>query len=137
MPTPRDASTKHRLSQQAQCDTAPEILLRRELFARGLRYRVGVAVDPRHPRRRADIVFSRVRVAVFVDGCCWHSCPDHGTLPKNNRVWWQQKLYENRERDRETSRSLEQLGWKVIRVWEHESAALAAERIARAVRERR
>lgn len=88
-------------------------------------------------RRRADMVFPASRVAVFIDGCFWHSCPDHGTSPKNNRDWWQDKLATNRQRDRDTDEQLRQAGWTVVRAWEHEDPAAVAERIWRVVRDSR
>ena len=114
-------------------DTPAEVALRRELHRRGLRYRVD------HPplpglRRRADIVFTRPKVAVFCDGCYWHGCPDHGTWPKANADWWRQKIEANKRRDRDTDARLAAAGWTVIRVWEHDDTALAAEQIAERVR---
>jgi DNA mismatch endonuclease (patch repair protein) len=88
-------------------------------------------------RRRADIVFPRARVIVFVDGCFWHSCPEHATFPRANAEWWRIKLERNRERDAETNRRLQEAGWIVIRVWEHEPPEDAAERIASVVDARR
>src|SRR5687768_15754096 len=82
-----DPSTSLRMSRQARRDTAPELRLRKLLFARGLRYRVDAPL-PGMPRRRADVLFTRRHVAVFVDGCFWHSCPIHGTVPRSNRDWW-------------------------------------------------
>jgi DNA mismatch endonuclease (patch repair protein) len=124
------------MRRQARRDTAPELALRRALHRRGLRYRVD-----RAPlvgiRRRADIVFTRVRTAVFVDGCFWHSCPLHATVPKANREWWVAKLAANVERDRATDRRLEEAGWSVRRVWEHEDMELTASSIADHVRARR
>lgn len=120
------------MSQQARKDTAPELALRRELHRRGLRYRVERPL-PGLPRRRADIVFSRKRVAVFVDGCFWHACPVHGTWPSRNDTWWITKLRRNVERDAETDAHLESLGWLVVRVWEHEVPASAADRVVAAV----
>jgi DNA mismatch endonuclease (patch repair protein) len=87
-------------------------------------------------RRRADIVFSRLRVAVFVDGCFWHCCPTHGTKPASNGAWWAAKLQANFERDRDTDRQLTEAGWHVIRVWEHDEVRAAAESIAAALRTR-
>lgn len=86
--------------------------------------------------RSVDIVFGRARVAVFIDGCFWHGCPDHGTASKSNIAFWQNKIEMNRERDADTNRRLEASGWLVVRVWEHESADAAAARIAEAVRRR-
>lgn len=121
-----------RMSEVRRSDTKPELALRRELHARGLRYRVDLRPTP-SLRGRADIVFSRKRVAVYVDGCFWHSCPEHGVLPKSNSAWWREKLAGNVRRDRMTEAVLDAEGWRVIRVWEHEDPRLAADRIARVV----
>lgn len=120
------------MSAQRRRDTAPEVALRRALHARGLRYRVDAAL-PGMPRRRADILFSRVRVAVFVDGCFWHSCPQHATHPANNALWWAEKLRRNVERDRETDRHLAGQGWISVRIWEHESVETAVAMVERAL----
>lgn len=106
--------------------------MRRRLHAAGLRYRVDFA--PLGGRRRADIVFTRQHVAVFIDGCYWHGCPDHATFPKRNSDYWLPKLARNVERDRETDQSLREAGWTVLRFWEHESPDDVARRIAVAVR---
>src|SRR5262245_33463041 len=107
------------MARQAVRDTAPEVSLRRELHRRGLRYRVSLRPLP-GLRSTADIVFTRAKVAVYVDGCFWHSCPEHGSMPAANRDWWRQKLERNKERDREAEKALAQAGWACIRVWEHE-----------------
>lgn len=121
------------MSRQSTRDTSPEMLIRRRLHALGLRYRVD-----RGPiaglRRRADIVFPARRVAVFVDGCFWHRCPEHATYPQANATWWETKLARNVERDEDTNRLLSEAGWTVVRVWEHENPDEAAERIAEIVR---
>jgi DNA mismatch endonuclease (patch repair protein) len=87
-------------------------------------------------RREADIVFRRARVAVFVDGCFWHGCPEHATEPKRNASFWADKIDSNRLRDRETDLLLDRAGWLPIRVWEHEAPGEAADRIEIAVRDR-
>ncbi|WP_345799803.1 very short patch repair endonuclease [Microbacterium sp. AZCO] len=117
-------------------DTSPELALRRVLHAAGYRYRVDYPPGPDR-RRRADIVFTRLRIVVFVDGCFWHSCPVHGTVPKTNVDYWVPKLERNRLRDAETSRALETDGWAVIRIWEHESVAAASALVMGAVNEKR
>ena len=122
-----------RMSKQRRRDTAPELQLRKSLFARGLRYRVDAPL-PGMPRRRADVLFTRRRVAVFVDGCFWHSCPLHGTLPRSNHDWWVAKLMKNVARDRETDAHLLNIGWVVLRYWEHEDMGSAAEVVERTVR---
>jgi DNA mismatch endonuclease (patch repair protein) len=116
-------------------DTKPELALRSELFKRGMRYRVNRKPLP-SLRRTADIVFSSARVAVFVDGCFWHGCPDHHTVSKTNPEFWAEKVRENRARDADTNSQLEAEGWIPIRVWEHEVAPDAADRIERIVRSR-
>jgi len=88
-------------------------------------------------RSRADVVFRPAKVAVFVDGCFWHRCPAHATVPTNNRAWWSAKLAANAERDRRVDNLLETAGWHVIRVWEHEDPDSAAATIATVVRARR
>jgi DNA mismatch endonuclease (patch repair protein) len=119
-----------------QRDTAAELKLRSALHALGLRYRIDQQPLP-GIRRRADIVFTRARVAVYVDGCFWHGCPLHATWPKENAEFWRNKIETNRRRDADTDTRLEEAGWRVIRVWEHEDAAIAARRIAAAVRRAR
>lgn len=114
------------MSAQGRRDTKPELRLRRELHRRGHRYYVDRA-PLKGLRRRADLVFPRLKVAVYVDGCFWHACPQHGTRPKNNRDWWDAKLDGNVQRDRDTDRRLTAVGWRVARVWEHEDLAAAVE----------
>lgn len=123
-----DPATSARLSAQRRRDTAPEMALRRELHRRGYRYFVDRA-PLRGERRRADLVFPRRKIAVYVDGCFWHSCPQHATRPKNNADWWADKLAGNVRRDRDTDERLAAAGWTVIRVWEHEDAVVAAQRV--------
>jgi DNA mismatch endonuclease (patch repair protein) len=110
-------------------------VVRSELHRRGLRYRVDRAPIP-GLRRRADIVFPRRRVAVFIDGCFWHGCPDHGTWPKANADWWRAKIEANRTRDRDTDQRLASAGWTVVRAWDHEDAILVADRIAETLKDR-
>lgn len=115
-----------------QRDTAPELALRSALHRLGLRYRVNVSPIP-GMRRRADVVFPKARVAVYVDGCFWHGCPIHATWPKANAEFWSDKIRTNRRRDADTDRELAEAGWTSIRVWEHEDPDEAAMRIAEAV----
>lgn len=103
---------------QRRRDTAPEVAIRRVLHAHGLRYRVAFKV-PGLPRRTIDVAFPRKKVALFIDGCFWHGCPQHGVQPKNNADWWHAKLQGNAERDRSTDDHLQRNGWTVIRIWEH------------------
>ena len=114
-------------------DTTPEMQIRSLLHRAGLRYRVDYRVGTGRSAPRPDIAFTRAKVAVFIDGCFWHSCPEHATMPKANREFWEAKLRRNVERDRENDRALRAMGWTVIRVWEHEPAAAAVVRISGAV----
>jgi DNA mismatch endonuclease (patch repair protein) len=99
-----------------------------------MRFFVDRAPLAHSPRRRADIVFPRSRIAVFVDGCFWHGCPEHASWPKSNAAWWRNKIETNRNRDLATDQALTVAGWTVIRVWEHESAEKAADRVELALR---
>lgn len=114
-------------------DTVPELAIRRAVHALGLRYRVDARPIP-DLNRRADLVFTRARVAVFVDGCYWHGCPDHGTVARTNAEYWTPKIQRNRARDRETDMVLAERGWVSLRIWEHEAVTAAVERILTAVR---
>ncbi len=120
------------MQRQARKDTNPELELRKLLYARGLRYRVGLKV-PGMPRRSIDIAFTSVKVAVFVDGCFWHGCPEHGTWPAANGEWWRNKILKNQARDLDTTQHLFSMGWTVCRVWEHEAPIDAASRVENAV----
>jgi DNA mismatch endonuclease (patch repair protein) len=133
---PSSAAKSAEMSKLGRRDTLPERALRSELHRRGLRFRVDRA-PVAGLRSRADIVFGPARVAIYVDGCFWHSCPEHGTRPKANAEWWEQKLNRNQERDAQTDRTLREAGWEVIRIWEHEDPVEAADRIATALGRRR
>jgi DNA mismatch endonuclease (patch repair protein) len=114
-------------------NTTPEMKLRSLLHRRGLRYRVDAPPIP-GIRRRADVVFSRERVAVFVDGCFWHGCSEHYRPSSKNVAFWEEKLVTNRSRDAQTNEALAAAGWTVIRVWEHEDMSEAADKIEAKVR---
>jgi DNA mismatch endonuclease (patch repair protein) len=118
------------MTRMPRRSTGPELAIRRELHRRGLRFRVDHAGLPGRP----DIVFTRARLAVFVDGCYWHRCPQHGTLPRNNADWWLAKLDRNVARDRAEDAALAELGWTVAHVWEHEPPIAAADRVEAAWR---
>jgi DNA mismatch endonuclease, patch repair protein len=113
-----------------QRNTSAEMAIRHELHRRGLRFRLHRDMRPAS-RARPDIVFVRAHVAIFVDGCFWHCCPLHASYPKRNAKWWAAKLSANVARDRQHDLDLEQAGWTVIRIWEHESPRDAADKIAR------
>jgi DNA mismatch endonuclease (patch repair protein) len=116
-------------------DTAPELAVRRLLHARGLRYRVNVRPIS-GLARTADIVFVGRRVAVFIDGCFWHGCPQHYRPSLRNAEFWSAKVRDNRNRDADTNRRLSDAGWTVIRSWEHESPSEIAQRVEAVVRQR-
>ena len=134
-PPASSSAALRRMKATRRRDTKPEIEVRRELHRRGLRYRVDLAPLV-GVRRRADIVFLGPKVAVFIDGCFWHSCPLHATTPKANRDWWIAKLRKNVDRDRDTDRRLAEGGWRVVRAWEHEVPKEVADRIETLVRPR-
>lgn len=113
------------MSRQRTAGTQPELAIRSELHRRGLRYRVNDRGLPGRP----DIVFTRARIAVQVDGCFWHGCPEHGSVPKSNTEWWRTKLEANRDRDVRNDATLSADGWLVIRVWEHEDPSAVADTI--------
>jgi DNA mismatch endonuclease, patch repair protein len=124
-PSPAKSAEMSRVGSR---DTAPELALRSELHRRGHRFRVDRA-PVAEVRSRADLVFGPAQVAVYVDGCFWHACPEHATKPRSNVEFWEQKLKKNRERDRQTDRLLGERGWEVVRVWEHEDPLDAADRV--------
>lgn len=131
-PTPSSTGASRRMRACGPRDTAPERALKSALHRRGFRFETDVK-----PlvglNRRVDILFRSPKVAVFVDGCFWHGCSDHGTQAKANAEFWQEKIAKNRGRDIDTTERLTAAGWKVIRVWEHEDAENAAQRITDAL----
>lgn len=134
-PAPPTALTGQRMRKQKRVNTRPEVTLRTALFARGLRYRIN-AGPLLGLRRKADILFVGARTAVFVDGCFWHGCPIHSRDTKSNTKWWADKIAANKQRDAETNALLAAAGWQVLRIWEHEDPAEAAERVHVVVRAR-
>jgi DNA mismatch endonuclease (patch repair protein) len=128
LPVPSSVAVSTRMSKQRRRDTASEVAIRQLLHAAGRRYRVAWPI-PGLRRRNLDIAFTRAKVAVFVDGCFWHSCPQHRTSPVSNGSWWSEKLAKNQARDVTTDEHFRTLGWSVVRVWEHERPAEAAVRI--------
>lgn len=130
-----EAVRKTMLSNRSR-DTRPEMTIRREVHRLGVRYAIDARPLPRL-NRRADLVFRSAKVAVFVNGCFWHSCSLHGTQPKSNSHYWSEKLTRNHERDVETALLLKQAGWASITVWEHDDPTEAAVRIVTLVLDRR
>jgi len=120
------------MAKVRQKGTGAETALRRELYQRGLRYRVDFEVLKK-PRRVADVAFPGLMIAIFIDGCFWHGCPEHATWPKQNSEFWRQKIEANRTRDADTNQRLQSVGWTVLRFWEHEPPTKAAEVVAHAV----
>ena len=118
-------------------DTAPELAVRRELWRRGHRYLVDATPSGTSRRRRADVVLRGARVAVYVDGCFWHSCPRHLHVPKANRAWWEVKLASVVERDRRNDTELLAAGWLPVRIWEHEDPAAAVDALELVIGQRR
>ena len=123
-----------RLQMQAQKTTGTkiEMRVRRGLHALGIRFRVDRRPLPEH-KFRGDIVWQGRRLVVFLDGCFWHGCPEHGTTPKSNTQWWQSKIETNRTRDRRVDELLRSHGWTVLRFWEHEDESAVIEAIVREI----
>jgi DNA mismatch endonuclease (patch repair protein) len=120
------------MAKVRQKETDAEVALRREMYRIGLRYRVDYEVL-RKPRRVADVAFPGRKIAVFVDGCFWHGCPEHATWPKQNAEFWREKIEANQRRDADTNERLRSLGWAVLRFWSHESPNEAARAVAHMV----
>lgn len=135
-PSPSSEEASRRMKATGGRDTKPEKKLRSLLHNMGLRFRVHQRILE-GTQRRADIVFGPSRVAIFVDGCFWHGCREHKSIPKANRAFWKEKISANRRRDADTDRRLRVKGWLPIRIWEHETTPSTAKRIARIVRARK
>jgi DNA mismatch endonuclease (patch repair protein) len=133
--SPSSAAARKRMQSTPQRDTPAELNVRRLLHRQGLRYSLDARPIPESVRR-ADIHFRRAKVAVFVDGCFWHGCPIHGTMPKANRRFWRTKIEANKERDFDTNRQLRRRGWLVVRIWEHENPEKGAHRVVKALERR-
>lgn len=118
-PSASSEAARNRMKATRREGTTAEMAVRLELDRLKLVYSTNEPPEPRM-RRRADMVFRDARVAVFIDGCFWHSCPTHATQPKSNAAWWLEKLEANERRDRDTDTGLRQKGWRVLRFWEHE-----------------
>ena len=121
-----------RMKRMPTKDSKPELRLRKAIYGLGFRYRLHRKDLPGKP----DIAFGPAKVAVFVDGCFWHNCPEHGTIPKNNREWWLEKFQRNRERDTLKDEQLKEMGWLPVHVWEHEDPDTAARNIKKLIKER-
>lgn len=127
-PAASSESVRLQMSKQRRRDTEAELLVRKVLHARGVRYRIDARPEP-DLRCKADIMWRSLRLVVFIDGCFWHGCPMHATRPKANGEWWAQKLDTNIRRDRRTDAELTERGWTVMRFWEHEEPTAVADAI--------
>ena len=132
-PHPLTPGRSKNMQGNRRTDTKPELALRSALHAMGYRYRKDFRMDLPLRRVRPDIAFTKRKVAVFVDGCFWHACPEHGGQPKNNEWYWSPKLAKNVERDRAADAALTQAGWTVIRLWEHVPITEAVSAVVAAV----
>ncbi len=125
-------ATRKSMQGNRSRDTKPEMAVRSAVHRRGIRFRVSARPQP-ELARTADLVLRKTRIAVFVDGCYWHGCPDHHTKPATNVQYWANKIARNIERDSETTAYLQQAGWTVLRFWEHEDPEAVADRVQEAV----
>ena len=132
-PEPKDAAATKIGKANRRTGTKPEVRLRSALHRRGIRFRVDMLVRVAPVRVRPDIVFTRWRVAVFVDGCFWHGCPEHQHVPKSNREYWVPKLEANVERDRRVDAALTGADWLVVRIWEHTEVDVAVDEVVSAI----
>lgn len=136
-PYPKSDAVTAAMKGNRRANTRPELAVRSELHRRGLRFRKDLVLRTEDVRTTADIVFPRQQLAVFIDGCFWHQCPDHSHVPRANPDYWERKLARTVERDARVSERLCNAGWTVLRIWEHVPAEQAADRIAEAVSELR
>lgn len=136
-PEPKDEAATKIGRANRRTGTKPEVRVRSALHRRGLRFRKDLLIRAGAIRVHPDVVFTRWRVAVFIDGCFWHGCPEHQHIPKTNREYWVPKLQANVERDRRVDRALVDAGWEVIRVWEHVDVEDAADEIVATVESQR
>lgn len=134
-PVPTSAQVSARFARHPTRDTLPELGLRRALHQRGFRYRVDFP-PLAGLRRRADIVFTRAQVAVYVDGCYWHGCPVHCKPSGRNVRWWRDKIEATGRRDSDTDAKLTEQGWIVVRIWSHMPVEDAVELVDHALRQR-
>lgn len=136
-PEPKDAAASKIGKANPRTGTKPEVRLRSILHRRGHRFRKDHLVRTGTVRVRPDLVFTRWKLAVFVDGCFWHRCAEHGRVPKTNPSYWVPKLQANVERDRRANAALSDEGWAVLRIWEHEDLHTAVDLVEAALRKRR
>lgn len=135
MLTPTTPGRSRNMRAIRRTDTKPEVLLRSALHRSGYRFRKDLSIYTSSRRVRPDIVFTARKVAVFVDGCFWHCCPQHGRKPSVNPQYWSPKLQRNVERDRLADSALGQDGWSVVRIWEHETLDDAVKKVVMALKD--
>ena len=138
-PPASNEATRRSMMSNRRADTKPEVAFRSMLHRAGLRFRKDRYIKFEHRGVKVDVVFPSARVALFIDGCFWHRCPEHATMPTRNRDYWLAKFRRNMDRDATNNENLHQLGWRVVRVWEHEVknpelAEIAVEQVVRVVR---
>ena len=133
-PHPSSKSVSAVMRGNRSSDTSPEVALRAALHRRGYRFRKNLRISVQGVARRPDIVFTRWKIVVFVDGCFWHSCPTHGRQPRSNSEYWSAKLGRNRARDAATNDAFTSAGWAVVRVWEHEPTSMALALVEEAIK---
>lgn len=132
-PAPLNPGRSRNMQANKRTGTKPEVALRSILHRRGLRFRKDLPLKLNGIRVRPDVVFTRRRIAIFLDGCFWHVCPEHGRYPSRNDWYWTPKLRRNIERDKEVNQALVAAGWMPLRAWEHEDLSLFADRIQAAL----
>ncbi|MEV8630658.1 very short patch repair endonuclease [Streptosporangium sp. NPDC051023] len=132
-PAPLNEGRSRNMQANRRANTKPEVVLRSALHRLGYRYRKDFRLDLESVKVKPDIVFTARKVAVFVDGCFWHVCPEHGRQPTTNEWYWTPKLRRNMERDQTVNAALEAAGWQVVRLWEHESLPTAVEAVIAAL----
>ncbi|MNS14096.1 Very short patch repair protein [compost metagenome] len=131
-PSASSSSVSAQMRRVKTSGTKPELLVRQGLHRAGFRYRVQYKVNDA-PRRTIDIAFPSIKLAVFVDGCFWHGCAEHRTIPKANHNWWAEKIEANKNRDTDTNERLRGAGWLVLRFWEHDSVDIIIQEISKVV----
>lgn len=128
-PEPTSAAATAVGKGNRRTETRPEVAIRSALHRRGFRFRKDHLIRIDGLRVRPDVVFTRRKVAVFVDGCFWHACPDHFRPPRSNRGYWGPKIAANQDRDNRVTSGLSDAGWAVVRIWEHEDLDVALSRV--------
>jgi len=132
-PSPASVLVSARMKRNPKFNTGLELRLRSELHRRGMRFRIHLAISICGSKVRPDVVFTRQRLAVFVDGCFWHCCPEHGVMPRHNSKYWVEKFARNRRRDAKVNQELATSDWSVMRLWEHLPITAAADIVAAAL----